>query len=93
MAGCAANWISLATTYIAPNTAQPTLLEYLGRHVLRAERGVCFGQMRERMRRDRRTYAGCTADLCQEMELLIIHDSAQSKVCYHDICVLVLRAE
>lgn len=41
----------------------------------------------------KRTYARSPTDLCEQLELLFLHDPAETKVRKHDVCIFRLFAE
>ena len=41
----------------------------------------------------KRTYAGCTADLSEKLQLLLLHNTGKTEVSDHDVRVLVFCAE
>ena len=90
MAGCAATNVNQGR-YASLTSQRDSLFLKISGAMYCGE--IDSGQKYVRTARSRRTYAGGTTDLRQEVELLIIHNPAETKVCNHDVCILVLRAE
>ena len=90
MAGCAATNVNQGR-YASLTSQRDSLFLKISGAMYCGE--IDSGQKYVRTARSRRTYAGGTTDLRQEVELLIVHDPAETKVCNHDVCILVLRAE
>ena len=89
---CPATYTINHQTRFKIKLSKRTLLENLRRHILTHQKSA--SPRKPRLNENtKKTYTGRTANLGQQLELFLLHDTTETKIGNHDVGVFALGAE